>query len=141
MSIANDRQEARDTFAALVTNRVTAAQAVYNYLAADFKGQSPVIVVASGGTHRVPMTLRGTRPRHFLNVYSFVAYADQGSEWTEQDSEDKLDELEAQLAALVDDCQKTAAWSSLAQVEESRAEVVVIGGVEYRRELKRLVAE
>lgn len=134
--IADNRQTARDTLAALITNEVSAAQAVYPYLVSDFKGQSPVVVVASGGTMRMPFTLRGTRPEHYLNVFYFVAYA-QAGEWTEQDSENKLDELAADVATLIDASQKTAAWSALTQVEPSSTDTTVIGGVEYRREMTR----
>jgi hypothetical protein len=82
------------------------------------------------------MTLRGTRPEHYLTVHTFVAYATDGA-WTEQDSENKLDELAAQIAALVDRSQKTAAWSAITQAEPSVADTVVIGGLEYRREITR----
>lgn len=135
--IATDRKEVREAFAQLVRTNVTAAQEVFEYLVADFVGKSPVIVVASGGRQPKPFTNRGTRPVHYLDVHTFVAYAESNGAWTEKDAEDMLDQLATALDAVVAANQKNAKWEAITQDEQSRTDSEIVAGVEYRREITR----
>lgn len=139
-----ERKAARQALATLLESALTgtgkAAQAVYGYLVGDFAGQSPVVVVASSGTARPQMSKRASSARYYVDVYVFVLYSDQGS-WSEEDTEDMLDDLEADVAAVVAANRNTSNWAFIEQAERSRTDAVLVGGLEYRRETIPLVME
>lgn len=140
------REDARKYLAALLGDALVGngkpAAAVYAYQVGDFKGATPVVVVASGPMSRRLDSMGGCWRRSFqLLVYVFVAYAD-GAGWTEALAEDALDAIEEAIAGVVLDNPRADAWVSLAYADTpTQPDAVVIGGVEYRRELITLEVE
>lgn len=134
------REVARKHLAALLDAALVGngkpAQAVYPYQVGDFHGATPVVVVASGSMQRRLDSMGGCWRKVFqLWVYVFVAYAD-GSGWTENLAEDAIDAIEDAIAAVVLANLRTDAWVNIAYTDAgTQLDPVVIGGVEYRREL------
>jgi hypothetical protein len=62
----------REDFGAVLTARLTSAQAVHTDQPTDFGGLSPVVVLVSAGSERKQLTLRGQAPRFYLDCYVFV---------------------------------------------------------------------
>jgi hypothetical protein len=119
--------------AALVGNGKP-AQAVYPYQVGDFRGQTPVVVVASGPAEHLPNGFGCSKASFQLLVYVFVAYAAAGG-WTEEQAEDALDDIEAIIADVIGANGRTDAWVQIGYSGPTQPDPVVIGGVEYRREL------
>jgi hypothetical protein len=140
------RQPARAGLATLLETALVGTglpvQAVYAYQVGDFQGQSPVVVVTSGPMERIRDTMGECyRSRFNLMVYVFVLYADPGTAWGEDDAEDALDAIEALIADVLLTNTRTANWTRLEYSGATDVDAVVIGGVEYRRELITLTAE
>jgi len=142
--MASNRETARDALTTLLQAALVGtgkpAQAVYNYRKADFGGQSPVVTVSSGGSRRQRMTALGGRATFFLQVDIFVLYSDLGT-WTEADTEDRLDLIEAAIAGVVDANQSTTSWSALDYADRSTRFAVPLGGIEYAWESIQLSVE
>lgn len=142
--MASNRKTAREALATLLTTALVGSgkpvQALYDYRPADFGGQSPVVTVSSAGTRRRRMTAMGSRATPLLRVDMFVVYSDQAT-WTEADTEDALDDLEATVAGVLDDNQRTAAWQALDYADASQRMSAVIGGVEYAWESIQVAVE
>ena len=140
------RQAARTGLAQLLTTALVGTglpvQAVYAYQVGDFQGQSPVVVVTSGPMERLRDTMGECyRSRFNLLIYVFVLYAAPGTTWGEDDAEDALDAIEAAIADTLLTNTRTANWDRIEYAGASEVDAVVIGGVEYRRELITLTAE
>lgn len=131
------RQAAREKLGSLLVTALVGtgklAQAVYDYRIGDFGGQSPVVTVSSRGSTHPPMTARGRRGSFRLQVDVFVAYA-AGTGWTEADSEDVLDAIEAVIASVITDNPTSTAWASLDYNAPTERGDVEIGGAEYAHE-------
>jgi hypothetical protein len=134
------REAARKQLATLLSSALVGigkpAAAVYAYQVGDFRGATPVVVVTSGPMHRSLDSMGGCWRKGFqLLVYVFVAYAD-GAGWSEDMAEDAIDTIEEAIAGVVLDNLRTDAWTSIAYSDAgTQLDAVVIGGVEYRREL------
>lgn len=137
--IADSRKTVRKELAALLSNDLVGsgklAQAVYAYRVGDFEGQSPVVVVSSGGTLRQPWTMQGTMPVYHLEVDIFVLYANEAGTWTEENAEDRLDDIEQAIAEVIEKHQVNQCWDALTQTEMSERTDLEIGGVEYIHEM------
>lgn len=121
------REPIRAAFAQLLTANVSGAQRIEDGFTDDLGGQSPVVVVASAGTNRTPLTLRGSLPKVDLDVYIFVL-ATAGAD-------DLLDALEQQVAEVVEQNQRSARWSAIDYSAASEVGfIVALDGNEYRRE-------
>ncbi len=145
MSVVS-REGARKALAQLLETALVGTskpvQAVYAYQVGDFRGQSPVVVVTSGPMERLRDTMGACyRSRFNLMIYVFVLYAEPGLSWGEDDAEDALDAIEAAIADTLLSNTRTANWDRLDYSEATAVDAVVIGGVEYRRELITLTAE
>ncbi len=139
--MASNRGTVRKAFATLLTTALgSLAQAVYNYRIGDFGAQSPVVTVSSAGILRKRITMQGSRATMFLQVDVFVLYSDLGS-WGEDEAEDRIDDIEAAIAGVVDANQPHANWYALSQPERSQRVDVEIGGVEYIREVLTVAVE
>lgn len=129
------RKRIRHALAEVLDNEVTAARAVYGFQKAKLKGQTPVICVTSAGTARAPMTMQGDQSTCYLDINVFVLYTDGGS-WTEEQAEDKLDDIEEQIAAVVAKYRKSTSWGRLAYVDRSDARTpIVLEGITYLHEV------
>lgn len=140
MSVRN-RKDVRDAFTALLLVRVTGAQRIYPLTNDEgnrvtqpeqFGGESPVIVVASGGTGRPQLTFQGQIPNIYLDIYTFVRADDDASD-------DRLDDIEAQIAAVIADAQSSQVWTAIDYDGRSQTEFVkLVTGTLYKRELTAL---
>ncbi len=133
------RKAARRKLAALLQTALVGdgllAQAVYPYQRGDFAGQSPVVCVTSGPANHEPNGFGCDKATFQLLAFVFVAYAVPGTGWTEEDAEDALDDIEAMVAEVVAGNGRSEAWTQIAYAGPTDPQTVVIGGVEYRREL------
>lgn len=126
MSVVN-RADVRTAFYQLLAANLTGAQQTKNGFVDDFEGQSPVVAVASGGTGRQQLSLRGSQPKVLLEVYVFTL-ATTGAD-------DILDALEAQIAQVIEDNQFAARWSAITYTADTEVGfITAIDGAEYRRE-------
>lgn len=137
--ISGSRKEARAHLAGQLAGALVGAgkpaQAVYDYRVGDFQGQSPVVVVSSGGSNRERFTFRGTKPSFELTIHVFVLYADEAGTWTEENAEDALDDIEEVIAETLTANQRTNYWEAISFVEPSQTGSVMVGGKEYRTEV------
>jgi acetaldehyde dehydrogenase (acetylating) len=139
--MASNRGTVRKAFAALLTTALgSLTQAVYDYRMGDFGTQNPVVTVSSAGIQRQRATMHGSRATMYLQVDVFVLYAD-GVTWGEDDAEDRVDDIEAAIAGVIDANQANANWYALTQMDRSQRIDVEIGGVEYIREMITVAVE
>ena len=139
MSARGDaRRKLADLLTAALVGNGLPAQAVYAWQVGDFAGQSPVVAVTSGPANHEPNGFGCDKAVFQLFVYVFVAYAVPGAGWTEEHAEDALDDIEALIAETVAANSRTEAWTQIAYAGPTDPAAVVIGGVEYRRELVTL---
>lgn len=119
------------------------AQAVYSYKVSDFQGASPVVVVSSEGADRTQATQQLRNNTHFYyNIFVFVLYKDEVSSWTEQNAEDKIDDIEQLIAGvIVDNCYLSGYWNDLSKNGPSTTDIIEVGGVQYIRESIPVVAQ
>ena len=146
-SNATSRQTVREHLATLLNTRLVttlkSAQVVYDYLPADFDGQTPTVCVTSMGTDRAQMGFDEDYNSAFqLAIVVFVLYAEQGSTYLEDDAEDVLDLLEKQIADFIMDNRRVAGkWDSLLHNDMTRIDYVTIGGNQYKQEVIAVVIE
>lgn len=129
------RKAARTALANVLRTEVSGAYAVYGYQKAKLKGQTPVLCVTSAGSARDPMSLQGNKATFALDIHIFVLYSD-GASWAEEQAEDRLDELEQQVAATVEKYRKSTSWAHLTYAERSDARTpVTLEGSTYLHEV------
>lgn len=137
--ITTSRKDARKHLATLLAASLVGsgnpAQAVYDCQVGDFGGQSPVVVISSGGSLRERLTGQGMKPKYMLNIHVFVLYADESGAWTEAMAEDALDDIEEIAQAVIAANQSSAYWGALTMTAPSQTGSVMIGGKEYRSEV------
>ncbi len=137
--MSNPRKAARLKLAELLAPALVGAgkpaQVVYPYRRGDFAGQSPAVAVTGGPATHEPNGFGCSKAAFQLLVFVFVLYADPASGWTEAHTEDALDEIEAIIAEVVEANSRTEAWTQIAYAGPTQPDPVVIGGVEYLREL------
>lgn len=140
--ISGSRKQAREYLAGQLQGALVGtglpAQAVYAYQVGDFQGQSPVVVVSSGGTLRERFTFKGTKPSYTLTVHVFVLYADETGAWTEENAEDALDDIEELIAGVLAANQRSPYWEAISARAPSQTSSVMVGGKEYRTEITSL---
>src|SRR5688500_12270364 len=130
------RKESRTALAGVLRTEVTLARSVYAYQKAKLKGQTPVICVTSSGSARGALTMQGSAATFTFDIHVFVLYSDGGS-WTEEQAEDRLDDIEQQIATMVDTFRKSTSWQRLAYAERTAASLppVVLEGSTYLHEV------
>lgn len=136
-----NRKTIRKALAALLETELVGsglpAQALYDYKASDFDGQTPVIVVSSGPANRSKQA-QTTRVSSFvdLDIDVFTLYAEES--WTEENSEDKQDDLEKAIADVLMDNDTNDTWAQLSFNGPSELDFTVVGGKMYRQETIRV---
>lgn len=134
---STNRETIRDALATLLSAGLTGAgnpvQAVYGYLKSDFEGQSPVVIVQSGPIRRGTPTVTDDWDNLIrLNVLVWVMDADTASSWTDQNVDDKADEIEAAIADIILANRKGANWAEMNYADEPTNIVrVTIGSTPY----------
>lgn len=138
-----DRETVRDGLTGLLTTALVGTglpvQAVLGYRAGTFDGKSPVVVVSSAGIEHERFTLVGSKAKVFLQVDVFVLYSDEGT-WGEDDAEDALDDIEQRIYDVLDANQVTSHWQAIGYESRTQRVDVVVGGVDYIREVIQVVA-
>lgn len=119
---------------------------VYSFDKRDFKGQSPVVLVLSNGTVRVPFgigsQLYGSGMR--FSVISFIREADDSEGWTAENVEDALDDVEKAIADSVMNHEKDPGyWTKLMFDDNEISEILPaqVGGVSYKMEVMTVLVE
>lgn len=142
MTVMN-RETVRDKLADLLNTALVGsglpAQVVYNYQVGDFDNMAPAVVVTSGPIQRQRQSY-GDCYRNLITLYVnvFVPYAEENGAWTEANAEDALDLIEKTIAETVlANNSVSGYWNQCryAPDEPTLLGGVVIGGVEYRREI------
>lgn len=126
-----NRETVRDALAAALGTGLTSAQAVYGYQRGGFDGQTPVVRVMSAGSFRTRFTAQGGRGELFFLVQAWVLYADPALNWTEAQAEDRLDQLEFELATWMENNRNTQYWSWIEYAGRSFVNVVKFQGQPY----------
>lgn len=132
------RSDVRKALAALLEAGAGTAAAVFDHQASTFGGKVPAICVTSAASDRKRLTLGDTRGQATfgLAIHTFVRYEDKASGWTPAQAEDQLDQLEAEIFAVVLANGRTASWRAIAYGEPTEArDTVQIGGVVYLHEV------
>lgn len=128
----------RDEVASLLNTALVGSglpvAAVYNYEKKTFDGQSPVIEVVTNGDdfarHSQNERVRGNI---YLDILSFVLYADETSGWTEAHCEDRLNLVKKGILETIFNNQFNST-RSLTIPGRSAIVPVTVGGVSYRME-------
>lgn len=134
------RSEIRRFLAELLPNYYPGFQEVWAFQRGDFKQQTPVAEVTSGGTLRERRTARGSLAKPFyIDITTYALYSDQAGTYTEEDAEDVLDAAEAAVDAMLVANPNNHLWLSIGYAQPSQVLPNFLqGGVVYRRELIRL---
>lgn len=136
-SDAANRQTVREHLATLLQTSLDSAQQVYDYLPNDFGGQTPVVCVTSMGSERAQIGFGEDYNTAFrLGIIVYVAYAERGTSYGEDDAEDVLDTLEKEIAdVLMDYRQVSGKWDSLTHEGATNIDYIEIGGQMYKSEV------
>lgn len=136
----------------LTTELGSTVQAVYPFQKKQLDNQSPVIVIHSASADRTTASnqLLLTGSYLYLSVHIFARYQDLQATppWTEEDSEDQMDDLEQKITSWVlregdnnDGLDSTKPWLTLATSGASDITRALFEGIDYRHEEILLVAE
>jgi hypothetical protein len=134
------RQVIRDRLASHLTTALVGAgklaQNVLNYRTDNFEGATPMVVVCSRGSDRDKMAeVSVVNTDVLLYIYTFVLYSDEDT-WGPDDAEDRLDEIEKVISdTMYDNFHDDGYWISIDFDQQSQVETVVIGSLEYMREV------
>jgi hypothetical protein len=106
------RKDCRKQLTTLLTAGVPTAQEVIAYQKAELSGASPVVMCVSAGSDRPPPRSFGSS--FFLGIMVFVLHSDPDSGWTEENAEDALDDIEAEVTQVVtDNARLKGYWEAL----------------------------
>lgn len=149
MASAN-RETVRDALAALLNTELAGTgkpvQAVYGYLESDFEDQSPVVMVLTAGIRRTRPYSSSNEWESFMRfeLLAWVLDADTGSGWTDQNVDDKVDEVEAAIADVIqDNAYNEGVWHGLSYDPDRDTAIVrvTIGSTPYVLERIPIVAD
>lgn len=139
MTITN-RETVRDALGTLLSAALVGtgkpAQAFYGYMVGDFGSKSPVVVLTSSGTEseQRAVTSRAKNSFYFI-IFTFTLYAQAGTTYGEDDSEDLVDLLEKTIRETIDDSNRSnSSWAFIEYDGRSTVDTVMVAGEEYRRE-------
>ena len=135
-----NRKTIRQTLAAAMTTDLVgvtkAAKKLYDYKVSEFSAETThIIVVTSGPTDRARQA-ETTRVHSFvdLEIWTFVLYSADG--WTEENSEDKADDMEKEIMDwLMDHADTSDVWAGIQLNGSTEMDFKVVGGKTYRTEV------
>lgn len=131
MNTPVNRSAIRAALATALATGLPSAQAVYGYQRGGFDGQTPVVRVMSAGSYRTRFTAQGGRGELFFLVQAWVLYVDPDLGWTEAQAEERLDQLEYELAVWMESNRNTDNWSWIEMAGRSFINVVRFQGQPY----------
>ena len=135
-----DRREIREHLCTLLQS-VIDAEVLLPYQTVSFAGKSPVIFLTSLGSERKSFRTRvGVDSKFWIAVHVFVVHSVEGS-WTTQDAEDKIDEIEKNIATSLVNNQTSELWRSVEYGSLSAVERYSVEGIPYLYESIQLVVE
>lgn len=112
-----------------------AAKKLYRYKPAKFEAETTHIIVltaAASDRSKQAQPTRAYSSIHF-EIWTFVLYSADG--WTDEQSEDKLDEMEKEIIDwLLDHADNQDSWEGIT-ISPTEIDVVAVGGKPYRQEL------
>ncbi len=120
---ATSRKVSRKALGALLKTALEGvgklAQAVYDHAPADFT-QSPVVFVSSKGTNSKRQGMGQTQGynKFRLEVYTYVAAANNDPGWTPDVAADALDDIEAVIREVILTNPNNAAWKNIRLFDE-----------------------
>lgn len=113
-----------------------AAKKFYGYKPASFDEESTHIIVLTSASADRSKQAQPVRAHSVLNfdVWLFVVYA--AKDWTEQQSEDKLDDMEKEVSDwLLDHADNNDNWQGIMLGKTEYDVVPSVGGTAYRQEV------
>lgn len=102
MTTFSSRKAVRDSLVSFF-QATDAWEAVYGYEPSGLGGQSPVLTLRSGGTEYLEEGLLLSPTRFRFIATSYVLVADGTGNWTADEAEDKVDELDQTMRELIRD--------------------------------------
>lgn len=135
------REDVKDALSTLIAG-MTDFQTVHGSVVDDLEGETPVAVLLSSGSMRDRMTAQGLKSTFYYDLNMYVLYSSPDDDWTPEKAEDKMDDLESQIAAMiVDTSRATPNWGSIAYVGRSNVVTILVKGKAYLREVIPLAVE
>jgi hypothetical protein len=128
---ASNRKNLRQALATALTTALTSVQAVYRYQRGGFEGQTPVVRVMSMGSNRIRLTPLGSAAELYFLIQIWVLYTDTAAGWSEEQAEDRLDDIDAQLASWLEGNRKSTDWQAIDQTGRSFVQIVRFQGRPY----------
>jgi len=127
MTVAS-RATIRTALASLITAYVTSAQIVYDHEPGDLGSDSPIIVLASQGSDRPPLTFQGNQSAFSftVDIYTLAAESASGA-YSYSASATVVDSCEAQFAALIAASQENGFWSQIRYAGPSQIDFGIFG--------------
>lgn len=97
--ILPSRKDARYALAAILKGNLTKMDttSVYPYQEDQIEGRSPVIRIMGSGRRREGISMRHVSSTFQFTIQLMVLFESKEDGWTSQNSEDKLDELSAEV--------------------------------------------
>lgn len=147
---AENRKAVRERLVAHLTTDLVGTglpvEKVYSYDRRDFDGESPVVLVLSAGSIRVPFgvgsALFGSGMR--FSIISFIREADDEIGWTAENVEDALDDVEQAISDSVMAHRKDPPyWTEMMFADTEISEILPanVGGVSYKMEVMTVLVE
>lgn len=135
--MTTSRATIRSAVAGLLTSGLSLPSGnVMEFLPGAFRGATPVVLVLSSGSGREPIAYAlETQPVFFLDIKTYVLMGAKDGTWSSDDTEAKLDAIEAGIAGIVQANARHALWNDMQYAGRSKVEdVMTIDGFVYRRE-------
>lgn len=131
--MATSRETARDALVTLLTAALIGeglpVQTVSGSKVTSLEGINPLVAVLSRGSARTPLTTTGDQARFLFTLQSWVLQS--SGDWTYANAEDALDSIEALIAGVCEDNDRTANWELLRYDGPSSIVAVAVAGVPY----------
>jgi len=132
--MSTSRETARDALVTLLAAALVGeglpAKTVSGSKITSLEGISPLVAVLSRGSVRTALTTSGDQAGFFFTLQSWVLQSD-GGDWSYADAEDALDSIEALIAGVCEDNDRTANWELLRYDGPSSIVAVAVAGVPY----------
>lgn len=134
--MSTSRETARDALVTLLTAALVGAglpaKTVTGSKVTELAGQTPLVMVLSGGSGRERLTYQGDQTTFMLEVMVFVRQATTG--WTNAQAEDALDRIESLIAGAYEAAGRTADWEFVRYTAATKVYEVAVEGVAYYME-------
>lgn len=135
--MASGREASRDALTALLATALVGAglpcKTVSGSKVTSLEAVTPLVVVLSKGATRERLTFQGDRGVFSFSIQIWVLQS--GTAWTYANAEDALDAIEALIAGVYQDNDRTANWEILKYDGPTSVMEVAVAGVPYYVEI------